>query len=207
MRRFALLPLLLLAACARTPSAGFGNVSSLASSSVAASSDSAPPELPRGICDPARVTKKPFGIRIDPKTSPVQPERFSGYHAGADFEVRDGEDPHALPVSALCDGTVLLARRVSGYGGVLVQSCTLGGEALTILYGHLDAASLPSVGAALRLGDAVGHLGKGFSAETDGERPHLHLSVHRGAAVELKGYVPSAAELGAWRDPLAFLSF
>ena len=34
-----------------------------------------------------RVTRKPFGILIDPETSLVQPERFRGYHTGTDFEV------------------------------------------------------------------------------------------------------------------------
>ncbi|PIX90274.1 MAG: hypothetical protein COZ29_00885, partial [Candidatus Moranbacteria bacterium CG_4_10_14_3_um_filter_45_9] len=33
-----------------------------------------------------RVTKKPFGILIKKATSPVQQERFSGYHTGTDFE-------------------------------------------------------------------------------------------------------------------------
>src|SRR3989338_10346295 len=38
-----------------------------------------------------RVTKKPFGKYITPADSPVQPERFSGYHTGADFEVFSNE--------------------------------------------------------------------------------------------------------------------
>ena len=29
-----------------------------------------------------RIIKKPFGIKINPANSPVQPERFSGYHTG-----------------------------------------------------------------------------------------------------------------------------
>src|SRR4030067_1140465 len=33
-----------------------------------------------------RVTKKPFGIFITPQNSPIQPEKFSGFHTGADFE-------------------------------------------------------------------------------------------------------------------------
>ncbi|MGE5392302.1 MAG: hypothetical protein ACM3NH_00970 [Candidatus Saccharibacteria bacterium] len=32
-----------------------------------------------------RVTKKPFGIFVSPGHSPVDPERFRGYHTGTDF--------------------------------------------------------------------------------------------------------------------------
>lgn len=38
----------------------------------------------------ARITKKPFGIFITPQNSPVQPERFSGFHTGTDFEILPG---------------------------------------------------------------------------------------------------------------------
>jgi hypothetical protein len=38
---------------------------------------------------PEEITKKPFGIFINPETSPVQPERFRGYHTGVDVEVVD----------------------------------------------------------------------------------------------------------------------
>jgi hypothetical protein len=64
-----------------------------------------------------RVTKKPFGILIDKKTSPVQPERFSGYHTGADAEYADVKTD--VPVVAIADGTVEYANTVDGYGGVI----------------------------------------------------------------------------------------
>src|SRR3990167_7147055 len=32
----------------------------------------------------SRITKKKFGQYITPQTSPVQPERFTGYHTAAD---------------------------------------------------------------------------------------------------------------------------
>src|SRR5947209_4518700 len=44
----------------------------------------------------SRVTKKPFGIYVNPANSPVQPERFSGYHTGADAEY--GEVSADVPV-------------------------------------------------------------------------------------------------------------
>ena len=127
----------------------------------------------RGILDPRRVTKKPFGILIDSTSSPVQPERFRGYHTGADFEVTSDEE--ALPVPALCDGEVL-------------------------------TASLLKNGTAVVAGQTVGHLGAGYSRETDDERPHLHLSIHRGAAVDLRGYVQRQEELKGWMNPVVLLS-
>jgi len=150
-----------------------------------------------------RVTKKPFGIFITPEGSPVSPERFRGYHTGADFEVFDGEDEKSIELPALCDGTVIYANRVSGYGGVLIQTCDINGETVTVLYGHISVASVElEKGDRVEKGDTIGVLGKGFSGETDGERPHLHLSIHKGTDIELKGYVQSEEELNAWMDPM-----
>lgn len=164
---------------------------------------SVPSAKPIDILDPSRITKKPFGIRIDRATSPVQPERFSGWHTAADFEVMADEDEEAIPVPAICDGPVLSARSVSGYGGVLVQRCDIGGKTVTVLYGHLDPATLAS--GDLKITDIVGFLGKGFSAETDNERPHLHLGIHKGPNVELKGYVQNESDLSEWIDPVTVL--
>ncbi len=152
--------------------------------------------------DARRVTKKSFGTYITVATSPVQPERFSGWHTGVDFELLPLEDEHALGVNALCAGAVLFAGRVKGYGGVLVQSCVFGGEPVTVLYGHLDPASVRQKGLSVEKGDRLGHLGRGFGDETDGERPHLHLSVHKGAAPDFRGYVQSEAALEGWLDPV-----
>ncbi len=153
-----------------------------------------------------RVTKKPFGILITPADSPVQPERFSGYHTAADFELKPGEDPHAVTVRAACSGDVISRQWVKGYGGVVVQRCTLNGEPVTALYGHLSLASVEAqLKQVLSPGERIGTLGTGFSDETDGERPHLHFAIHRGAAVELKGYVQTQGELDGWVDPMAVL--
>lgn len=158
---------------------------------------------PLPLYDAARATKKPFGIHIDPATSPVQPERFAGYHMGVDFELLPGEDPHALTVTALCDGTVLFAGSADGYGGVVAQSCSLGDGEITVLYGHLaPRRMLVAKGDSVIAGQALGVLGKGETPETDGERAHLHLAAHRGAALELRGYAARADDLSAWRDPL-----
>jgi len=49
-----------------------------------------------------RVSKKPFGIFITPQNSPVQPEKFRGYHTGADFEIFSDELDANVPVTAEC---------------------------------------------------------------------------------------------------------
>jgi hypothetical protein len=168
-------------------------------------------DLSAGLVDPlpdalARITKKPFGILIDRKTSPVQPERFSGYHTGVDLETTPDEQNIDVAVETLCDGKLLTARSASGYGGVAVQSCVLDGKAVTVVYGHINIASVEAkVGDKLKAGDFLANLGKGFSRETDGERKHLHLAIHLGDGVNILGYVQSKKELSAWLDPAKYL--
>lgn len=153
-----------------------------------------------------RVTKKPFGLYVTPKDSPVSPERFSGYHTGADFETTPAEQAIDVPIRAACDGTLALKEYASGYGGVAVERCTLGAEAVTVIYGHLRLSSVQAkTGQALRAGEAFAMLGTGFSRETDGERKHLHFGVHRGQAIVIKGYVTAKSALGGWLDPLSLI--
>jgi len=153
-----------------------------------------------------RVTKKPFGIYVSPNDSPVSPERFSGYHTGLDFETTPQEQDIPIVVRALCDGILLLKKYATGYGGVAVQSCVLEGQPVTVIYGHLKIDSVSTqVGAAIKHGDTIGILGKGFSSETDGERKHLHLGMHKGTAVNILGYVQSRIDLSSWLDPALFI--
>jgi hypothetical protein len=58
----------------------------------------------------------------------------------------------------------------------------------------------------LKSGQEFAVLGDGFSRETDGERKHLHLSIHNGAAIEYRGYVQKKSDLSAWLDPAHILS-
>ena len=152
--------------------------------------------------DLSRVTQKPFGIYITPATSPVQPEKFTGYHTGIDFETTIIEQKIDTEISSVCTGKVRFRSWVKGYGGVLIQECTLNGETVTVLYGHLniDSITLRS-GDALMKGTLIGILGKGESTETDGERKHLHLGVHRGSVLDFRGYVSSEAQLNQWINP------
>ncbi|HCU70582.1 MAG TPA: hypothetical protein DIC35_02365 [Candidatus Moranbacteria bacterium] len=155
-----------------------------------------------------RVTKKPFGIYVTPANSPVQPERFSGYHTGTDFEAFSDELEKDVPVKAICRGKILRKEKASGYGGVLVESCKFGREPITVVYGHLDLASISKkVGDNLEASESIGNLGKNKSAETDGERKHLHLGIHNGTEVNFLGYVPNQSQLSDWIDACNYICY
>ena len=151
-----------------------------------------------------RVTKKPFGINISPDSSPVQPERFLGYHTGADFETFSEEQDADVPIYAICRGPLKVARTASGYGGAAVQECMIEGAEVTVLYGHIHLNSLKAkIGDNLEAGEFLGVLGKAYSIETAGERKHLHLSIHKGNNIDLRGYASKQADLDAWIDPVS----
>jgi murein DD-endopeptidase MepM/ murein hydrolase activator NlpD len=154
----------------------------------------------------SRVTKKGFGIYVTPQNSPVQPEHFTGFHTGIDFETTPAEANIDVPIYAACAGKLLVKEYASGYGGVAVQSCTLDGNAVTLIYGHLRLSSItPKVGDTLTPGEQIAVLGTGYSSETDGERKHLHFGIHKGAAVNILGYVQNKADLSGWLDPELYL--
>ena len=151
-----------------------------------------------------RVTAKPFGILITPETSPIRPERFRGYHTGTDFETFSDEADIDVSVRAVCDGVVVAKRRADGYGGVVAERCELGGEVVTVVYGHLALSGVDTaIGDRLTKGDVIGSLGAAGSADTDGERKHLHLGIRRGTATDIRGYVADEAMLSGWLDPCA----
>ncbi len=180
--------------------------------SRASSRDSSEVEERSSIVQPVdgfldRITKKPFGIHITPSNSPVQPERFSGYHTGADAEFGDLPAGEAgvsdeVDVRAIADGTVEIARTADGYGGVVVLEHIIDSTTYHAVYGHLDPADLPSVGATVKQSDHLGRLGDGGTNETDGERKHLHLAFYKGSEPNLKGYIGSESELAEWLDPI-----
>jgi murein DD-endopeptidase MepM/ murein hydrolase activator NlpD len=150
-----------------------------------------------------RITKKLFGTKVTPDNSPVQPEKFSGYHTGVDVEYTDkpGEE---IPVKSVSDGTVVTSRTASGYGGVVAIQHTIGDKKIVAVYGHLDPQSMVKNGTSVKAGDKIGILGEGGTSETDGERKHLHLSFAKGTGVNIKGYVQSESELSGWYNPLSF---
>lgn len=153
-----------------------------------------------------RVTKKPFGIFITPENSPVQPERFSGYHTGSDFEIFPEEMNADVSVHAVCSGTLSMKKYATGYGGVAVENCELNKESITVIYGHLKLSSITlAVGQNIAVGDVIGVLGANKSTETNGERKHLHLGFHKGTAINILGYVSSRALLSDWIDPCLYV--
>lgn len=148
-----------------------------------------------------RITKKLFGTYITPSNSPVQPERFTGYHAGVDVEYDDVTSDVA--VHAIANGRVVYAGWVSGYGGVTLLQHTIEGIPHLVVYGHLRPSSLLAVNTEVTQDQQIGLLGTAYSQETDGERRHLHFAVLRGIVVDLRGYSSTQAGLGNWIDPLS----
>ena len=150
----------------------------------------------------SRITKKPFGIYISPQTSPVQPEKFTGYHTGADAEYSDILED--TPVYAISKGTVEYRGLVNGYGGVLVIKHEIDGQKILVLYGHLRKSSMAAKDTTLNTNDQIAVLGKDKSAETDGERKHLHLGMIKDDKIDFRGYVQSEIELSEWYNPIDF---
>lgn len=153
-----------------------------------------------------RITKKRFAQYITPSNSPVQPERFSGYHTGVDAETTEAEVSVDVPVFAVADGTIAVRRTADGYGGVVLVTHVVEGETVTAVYGHVRLASVTKrVGDSVEQGEGIGVLGAGYSSETDGERKHLHFALLKGKSTTLLGYVQSKSALTAWVDPMTWL--
>jgi len=145
-------------------------------------------------------TKKPFGIYITPASSPVQPEKFTGYHTGVDIE--QAQDNTDVPVYAIADGTARFVGHVNGYGGVIIIEFSYQDQTYPALYGHIRLASASiSEGDKVSKGQQLAVLGTGYSSETDGERKHLHLAIHKDPSIDYHGYVQNQSQLSDWIDP------
>lgn len=154
-----------------------------------------------------RVTKKPFGLEIIPGHSPVENDRFSGFHVGVDFETFADEAESDVAIFAVCDGPLVLKGFAKGYGGVAVQECELSGEKVSVIYGHLKEESIePDFKEHVTAGQKIAVLGKGHSPETDGVRKHLHLGVRVGSTEDIRGYVKDPLEMEQWRNILQYIS-
>ncbi|MFA5926615.1 MAG: M23 family metallopeptidase [Patescibacteria group bacterium] len=151
----------------------------------------------------ARITKKPFGIYVTPRDSPVAPEHFTGYHTGADSEYDDVASD--VVVNSIADGEVVLSRTAQGYGGVMVIRHLINHNNYLVLYGHLEPKSMLQSGQKVSKGDKIGILGDAFTSETDNERKHLHLAILKGERVDLRGYVQDQSQLDGWYNPKDFL--
>jgi murein DD-endopeptidase MepM/ murein hydrolase activator NlpD len=123
-----------------------------------------------------------------------------------DFETTPAEQNIDVPIYAICGGKLLLKKWASGYVGVAVESCTINNQSVTIIYGHLREPSIsPAIGQQITASQQIAVLGTGYSTETDGERRHLHLGVHKGTAINILGYVQNKTDLTGWLDPLLVL--
>lgn len=153
-----------------------------------------------------RITKKPFGILITPQTSPIQPEKFYGYHTGTDFEIFPEELNAEVALRSVCSGKLLFKKYINGYGGAAVELCKLDNQPITVIYGHLKLSSITTnTGDDINAGDTLGILGKAYSNETDGERKHLHLGFHKGTDINILGYVKNKTDLSGWIDPCLYV--
>lgn len=145
-----------------------------------------------------RITKKSFGDFVSPKNSPIQPERFAGFHTGVDVEYDDIEGE--VLVVAVCDGEIVLRIWISGYGGTIGLKCQINNIDYYIIYGHLATNSIIEKTKVVK-GEKLAILGKGFSQETDNERKHLHFGISQ-KSLDLRGYVQNEGELEKWINPL-----
>lgn len=154
-----------------------------------------------------RLTFRKFGRLVTEEEKPPTCGRpFSGYHNADDLEILEGEENKDVPVYAMTNATVISLTNVNGYGGLLVLRSTLDGEDVTMNYGHLNLSTASfKVGDSVRAGQQLAVLGRGCSPETDGERKHLHFAIHKGASVDVRGYLLSQQDLQNWIDPSRLL--
>lgn len=156
----------------------------------------------------SRETPLHFGLYVtpDPAHNPISPpERFIGFHTALDFEILDGEETEEVAVYAICDGRIIDSQSAEGYGGVLVQSCTYQGQPITVLYGHLDTESLAKNKTRVTRGQKIASLAAANTADSGDTRKHLHLGIHKGAGLQLLGYVQTVEELNSYIDPASVL--
>lgn len=155
-----------------------------------------------------RPTPLSFGLYVtpDPDQNPIDPpERFIGYHAAVDFEVTEEEKTKDVPVFAICKGPVAYSGYAEGYGGLVIQRCKAAGEPVTIIYGHLVVQGLPEEGTTLSKDQEFAKLGAPYSYDSGYNRKHLHLGIHKGKNLDMRGYVQNQEELKDFADPSTIL--
>ena len=155
-----------------------------------------------------RATPLSFGLYVtpNPNENPIEPpERFSGYHAAVDYEVSAGEVEGDVPVYAICPGKVIFSGYADGYGGLLVHRCKISGENVTVIYGHLALEGIAEEGTRVRAGQTIGALAADRSYGSGENRKHLHLGIHKGKKLVIRGYVPTEEDLKSYIDPATVL--
>lgn len=151
-----------------------------------------------------------FGMYVtpDPDTNPISPpERFTGYHTGLDIEILPEEKDLPVSVKTICEGKILYAGTIEGYGGVIIQECVINSQPVSVLYGHLstEAFKVSVDSNPIAAQTSIAELGKDHSEETGNTRKHLHLGIHEGNHIEFLGYVNDPDDLKEFIDPLPLL--
>jgi len=142
-----------------------------------------------------RLTFKVFGQYVQ--------DRFTGYHAGDDIEYQ--EETKEVPVISIADGTVAFIGKVSGYGGLIIIKYSIDGKTYHALYGHIDLSSSDlKKGDPVDSGQFLANLGDNKSAETDGERKHLHFGLYEGEELRYRGYETNQEKVSTWINPYNF---
>ncbi len=156
----------------------------------------------------ARPTPLHFGLYVtpDPENNPIDPpERFTGFHVATDFEISSDELTKDVPVSAICDGPIAYSGYAEGYGGLIIQRCSIRKQESTVLYGHLKLDGLPRENQYVKHGTVIGKLADAHSYESGMNRKHLHLGIHKGKTLDFRGYVQSEKQLENYIDPMTVL--
>ena len=130
-----------------------------------------------------------------------------GYYTGIAFEsFKDEREGKEVPVYVFCEGLLVDKRFAIGYGGIAIQECTLEGQTVHILYGHMDLESIElNIGDELTPGTRLGNLGGHESVETDRTAKQLHFAIRKGIKPDIRGYVQTKEELAEWIDPQIYL--
>lgn len=157
-----------------------------------------------------RQTLLKFGMYVSPGSSqnPISPpERFTGYHTGLDIEILPEEIEATVPVKTICAGKIIYSGTIEGYGGVVIQECTLNNQPASVLYGHIKPSSIKisKSDEVIKPETTIAELGDTNSEETGNTRKHLHLGIHKGNHVEFLGYVTDEKDLQEFIDPLPLL--
>lgn len=151
-----------------------------------------------------------FGMYVTPDSAsnPIsRPERFTGYHTGLDIEILPEEIEATVPVKTICEGTIIYSGIIEGYGGVVIQECTLNNQPASVLYGHVKPSSIKvsKNDEVIKPETIIAELGDDNSEETGNTRKHLHLGIHKGNHVEFLGYITDEEDLQEFIDPLPLL--
>ena len=106
-----------------------------------------------------------------PRTAP-----YIGFHEGIDFGLSPATA--GAPIIAAGDGTVAVNTFSAGWGYYVRITHNVGGQQLSTLYAHMNAAGLPAVGASVSKGDVIGYVGN--TGNSYGA--HLHFETWMGTS-------------------------